>query len=216
MNNNTLSYLRAVKEEIDKFIQEDYPKSFDFEYFKTLKSFNARKNYCEEHLQRISSGSGRIIYKIDNEKVLKLAKNKKGVAQNLVEIDQSEERMTEDVVAQTFDHHLDGLWVEAELCTKLTPSKFKNMVGISFNDFSKILYNEHQNTHPRQKYDINIDLDDYWENEFIYKIITYMQDYGLPHGDLRRLSTYGVNPQGDIVIVDYGLTDDVYKQHYHR
>ena len=41
--------------------------------FKSLPSFAARVRYCNEKLQRISSGSARIVYKIDDEKVLKLA-----------------------------------------------------------------------------------------------------------------------------------------------
>ena len=67
---------------LDENMDEAYPTSFNIEEFKQLKSFNQRIQYCEQHLQRISSGSSRIVYKIDDEKVLKLAKNKKGLAQN--------------------------------------------------------------------------------------------------------------------------------------
>lgn len=58
-----------------------YPETFNMEEFKSISRFASRIKYCETHLQRISSGSGRIVYKIDDEKVLKLAKNPKGVAQ---------------------------------------------------------------------------------------------------------------------------------------
>jgi hypothetical protein len=39
----------------------------------------------------------------------------------------------------------------------------------------------------------------------------------VPSGDLMRLSTYGVvkrDGQETIVLIDYGLTDDIYKTHY--
>ena len=62
-----------------------YPVSFNMDEFKMLKTFAARIKYCQARLQRISSGSSRIVYKIDNEKVLKLAKNRKGIAQNEAE-----------------------------------------------------------------------------------------------------------------------------------
>ena len=62
-----------------------YPVSFNMAEFKTLKTFTARIKYCQARLQRISSGSARIVYKIDNEKVLKLAKSRKGIAQNEAE-----------------------------------------------------------------------------------------------------------------------------------
>lgn len=61
----------------ESLLDEDYPTSFDMGHFKTLTKFAERVRYCEENLQRISSGSARIVYKIDNEKVLKLAKNEK-------------------------------------------------------------------------------------------------------------------------------------------
>ena len=64
---------------------EDYPSSWNIEEFKSLRSFAERKRYCDANLQKIASGSGRIVYKVDNQKVLKLAKNKKGVAQNEIE-----------------------------------------------------------------------------------------------------------------------------------
>ena len=62
-----------------------YPVSFNMAEFKMLTTFVERIRYCQTRLQRISSGSARIVYKIDNEKVLKLAKNRKGIAQNEAE-----------------------------------------------------------------------------------------------------------------------------------
>lgn len=59
-----------------------YPVSFNFDEFKSLKSFAQRVRYCDEHLQKLGSGSSRIVYVVDNDKVLKLAKNKKGLAVN--------------------------------------------------------------------------------------------------------------------------------------
>jgi mRNA-degrading endonuclease RelE of RelBE toxin-antitoxin system len=73
-----------IKELLRENLLEDYPTSWSIEEFKKLNSFNARIKYCNQHLTRISSGSSRVVYKIDDEKVLKLAKNKKGLAQNEV------------------------------------------------------------------------------------------------------------------------------------
>ena len=62
-----------------------YPVSFNMAEFKTLTTFAERIRYCQTRLQSISSGSARIVYKIGNEKVLKLAKSRKGIAQNEAE-----------------------------------------------------------------------------------------------------------------------------------
>lgn len=94
-----------LENDITTPVTEDYPTSFDMDFFKTLPSFNQRIQYCEKYLQRISSGSSRIVYKIDDQKVLKLAKNKKGLAQNETEIDYSSE--LGEIVAKIFEYHPD-------------------------------------------------------------------------------------------------------------
>ena len=71
----------------ENLIGEDYPTQFDMNLFKSLKTFKERIEYCEANLKKIGSGSSRIVYQVDNNKVLKLAKNKKGIAQNETEID---------------------------------------------------------------------------------------------------------------------------------
>jgi len=93
-----------VFETIETLMGEEYPSSFNMEEFKTLRSYSARVRYCETHLQRIAAGTARVVFKIDNEKVLKLAKNQKGLAQNEVEISYSQYNDLEHVLARTFDY----------------------------------------------------------------------------------------------------------------
>ena len=52
-----------------------------------INSFANRIKYADNNLTRIGGGSGRIVYELNDTKVLKLAKNQKGVAQNNVEFD---------------------------------------------------------------------------------------------------------------------------------
>ena len=47
-----------------------YPTSFNFVEFNNIGSFAGKKRYRDERLQKLSSGSARIIYKVDEEKVL--------------------------------------------------------------------------------------------------------------------------------------------------
>ena len=101
-----------------------YPSSFDFDVFKSLKSFNKRVQYCEQHLTRISSGSSRIVYLVDDDKVLKLAKNQKGIAQNNVEISLGNERYY-TCFADVYDYDNNGLWLEMEYCRKAKKSDLK-------------------------------------------------------------------------------------------
>lgn len=205
---------------LEVLVGEEYPTSFNMDVFKKLKSFNQRIKYCEENLKRISSGSSRIVYMIDNTKVLKLAKNTKGLAQNEVEIEYSQYSDLEDIVAKTFDYDNENLWVEMELARKVSLGDFKRIVGYSFEDFKTALYNYGIDSGNDRGHKMIMDkqvYQDMWENEFIYGIFDFIGNYGLPTGDLRRLNSYGIvkrDGEDRIVIIDYGFTHDVYDGYY--
>lgn len=210
-----------VYEIIESLIDEDYPTNWNVEEFKQLTSFNARIKYCEANLRRISSGSSRIVYQIDNEKVLKLAKNQKGLAQNEVEIEYSKEGMLTDVVATIFNYDEKNLWVEMELARKLSVKAFQNITGIPFELFAQAVHNYGQDANGgRNSFRYTIEpevLEELWENEFVYDIFQLIGNYGVPASDLARMNSYGIVKRGgdDIVIlIDYGLTSDVYDSYY--
>lgn len=210
-----------VYELIDTMLDEDYPSSWNIEEFKKLNSFNARIKYCEANLQRISSGSSRIVYKIDDEKVLKLAKNKKGLAQNEVEADYSQYDDISHITARVFDYDPNNLWIEMELARKLRKPEFEKITGFKWNDFSIAMYNygiDSGNVRGGHKMALDPAITEaMWEQEFTYAMFDFMGNYGIPAGDLRRTSSYGLvkrDGQDEIVMIDYGLTSDVYDSYY--
>lgn len=214
---------KIIREYLEEIIDEAYPTSFDMETFKSLKSHSARNKYAAEHLQRLSSGSSRIVYKIDEEKVLKLAKNDKGVAQNEVEISHGQDDYLRYIVARVFDHDLKNLWLEMELARKLTKSEFKKLTGFNFDDFAAAIANHEIDVRGHKlsyKYKQQIDskiADAMWENEFIYGIFDYIGSYDVPAGDFQKLSSFGIvkrNGQDEIVLIDYGLSEEVQSAHY--
>jgi hypothetical protein len=212
-------YVRKILSE--NLLGEEYPTSFNMEFFKGLKSFAQRIQYCEQLLQRISSGSSRIVYKIDEHKVLKLAKNSKGIAQNEVEINYSKYPDISSVIAQVFDSEENYLWVEMELARKVSVGDFKRITGYSFKDYCTAIHNYGNDVHgTRNSYKMDIDkaiVDSMWEDEFVYKIFDFIGNYQLPIGDLMRLSSYGIVHRGGsdaIVLIDFGLTQDVQSTHY--
>lgn len=203
-------------------LEEEYPESWNVEDFKKIKSFAGRVKYCEEKLQRISSGSSRIVYKIDDEKVLKLAKNQKGIAQNKTEIGFSNDYMWVGLVAEIFEYDENGLWVEMELAKKLSPKQFKSIVGISFEEYCKGLkyYEfERESESNRRYYSLSKPekYDEMWENEYTNEILQLIGSFELPVGDLCRTNTYGIvkrDGEDTIVIIDYGLSNEVYDSYY--
>lgn len=208
---------------IKRDIEEEYPTTWNVEEFKKLKSFNQRIQYCERNLTRISSGTSRIAYKIDDTKVLKLAKNKKGLAQNEAEIMYSQDYMMDDIVAEVFNYDEDNLWLEMELARKLTPAIFFNIVGITFDDYVDGVWYQDENLRPKKNHFKRLkpdNIDDMWENDFVSRIFDLMGSYdNFVAGDLTKISTYGIvkrDGQDTVVLIDFGLTEDVFNTHYKR
>lgn len=211
---------QILREEIEK-IEEDYPDHFDMELFKDLESFKKRVHYAQENLPRISSGSGRIVYKIDEDKVLKLARNKKGIAQNETEVDYYEDFATGDIFAYIYSYDNDFRWTEMELVKKMNPKDFEKIIGIKFDDYSNFIQNQYLKAVKGHKNDIfHIDeekKEELNENEFVGDIINFIVNFQVPAGDLGHTSSYGIverNGKEDIVLVDYGLSNDVYECYY--
>jgi hypothetical protein len=200
-----------------------YPSSWNIETFKQITSFNKRVEYCNQHLTRLGSGSARIVYQIDDDKVLKLAKNKKGIAQNEVEYDPYLSSSF-DIFAKVFDADDENFtWIEMELARPVKIADFKKYVGYSFNDICMVIKQAHYDAHGRNKYGPSTNYDLYAEmvenNEWVSQLEEYIHNYNVPQGDLLRKSTYGIvkrNGQEELVIIDYGLDDNVFNNYYAR
>lgn len=216
--------LRLTEEQFSNIIHtnidEDYPLNWNAEEFAKLRSFNQRVKYAQQNLKRISSGSSRIVYQIDDTKVLKLAKNKKGIAQNEVEIDFSQDYMWDSIVAEVHDYDPNFLWLEMELARKLTEKKFQQLTGFSFREYCSSLQYQYALANPKKSWGIPRQPDNFEElseNEFIGNVLDVVGSYDLLMGDMCKLSSYGIvkrNGMDDIVMIDYGITGKIYDSFY--
>ena len=122
----------------DLFNEMAYPQSFSFEEFNTISTYAGKQRYAEKHLKRLGSGSARVVYQIDDEKVLKLAKNRKGLAQNEVELDWGLQQY--GTVAKIYESDEDKFyWLEMQLAKKLNVSDFESINEVSWKDYIKFL-----------------------------------------------------------------------------
>jgi len=136
---------KIIREFVDEFLSEEYPSSFSFEEFNAIKSYNGKLKYANERLQKLGSGSARVVYKVDEEKVIKIAKNKKGIAQNSVEAE--EYLQNYDIVAKVFETDNDDFWIEMEWAKKVTPTRFKQITGIDIKKlWSYLFYDKSKGT----------------------------------------------------------------------
>lgn len=203
-----------------------YPVSFSFDEFNNIKSYNGKLKYANERLQKISSGSARVVYKVDDEKVLKIAKNKKGIGQNSIESDWGLQRMS-DIVAKIFNTNEDHFWVEMELAKKLTPNRFKQLTGISLNEVQDMLrVMETLNNSSRRKYlkpEQLKQLHDEFsqkvnDNQFLTSLTDMIMNFGMKYpGDFGRVNSYGEVLRDGVpivVLVDFGLSESVWEDFY--
>lgn len=202
-------------------------EQFSFDELNKLGSFAGRKRYCESYLQRISQGSSRIVYRFDDNTVLKLAKNAKGLAQNEEEVSKSNES---DLFAHIFKFDGENCsWIVSEYARRATAADFRRLTGhdfkfvIEFIKLSASQYSRYSKWSPSPEWEeflegvMNMEIPNW---EFFYEINEYLTNYQLEAwGDLTRPSTWGVasRQNGDeLVIVDYGLSDEVAAQHYDK
>lgn len=206
-----------------------YPSNFNLQEFSKIPSFKARKQYCDERLQKLGTGSSRIAYKVDEQKVLKIAFNKKGVAQNEHEADWG--RNNYGIFGEIFEADTDNyLWIEMELARKPTKDDFQRILGVSwvetcdlikycFEQYSKYSYNKtfHYSTMVEDLYEkavVNEEID------FFVNFQIYVYDYQ-PYSvmDWTIINNWGIvnrNGQEELVIIDDGLDENVWNQYYKR
>lgn len=204
-----------------------YPSTWNVEEFANIKSYAGRIKYCQERLHKLGAGSSRIVYQIDDEKCLKLAKNRKGIAQN--EAEANSYAVEAGIGAQTYNWDNNFEWIEMQLAVPATASSFKRVTGYNFNLVEKFVwwtYNqyiragkEHRISFTEQEKELFASfLDDY--HPFFSTLYDYMTGTGLETvGDLTRISSYGIvtnNGQEEVVLIDYGLNEEVFDTYYKR
>lgn len=208
-------FYKHLREE--EHLSEDYPTAWNKHEFEKIRSFNGKLKYAKQHLQLIASGSGRSVFKIDDKKALKIAKNEKGLAQNRVEADPYIANY--DITTISYDRgddvrDLGPFWVEMELAKKVIPSRFAQITGVTIRDLQLFFTLRDGYFKPKVPEGFEEKMDN---NEFVMDVQRLMADYDMPIGDLVRISSFGeVIREGKpkIVLVDFGLTHSVYDDFY--
>jgi len=202
----------------DLFDEANYPAEWNIEFFKSLPTFAKRVAYAKTKLGKLGQGSARIVFDVDENTVLKLARNDKGIAQNNVESDIGMKGWY-SFVAKVFDAEPNDLWIESEKARKMNAGDFKRLVGFGFRDWCNTLDSEYRvrNGKGKSMYLSIPNYDQIKETELLSDMVGYMMDFDVPPGDLTRINSWGiVNRDGqDVpVLVDYGLTTTVYNDFY--
>lgn len=223
--NEKLSILSLFESVLDEFGVPMTSTTFNMEEFKAMTSFSKRTQYCNAHLKRLSSGSSRIVYMLNDYMVLKLAKNAKGIAQNGGESDGYIQQSYGHIVTKVHEWDRDDLWIVSDFAKKINPARFKQLVGIDLEKvdwYLNLAYAEHNGKKANQYMRNTLtpeDLEFMNNNEFCVDLEEMMRSMDLMPGDLGRISSYGEvlrNNKPAAVLIDYGLTNSTYEEFYKR
>ena len=209
-------------------LNEGYPEAFNFEEFNKIRSYSKKLRYANGLLRKISSGSARVVYQVDESMVIKIAKNKKGLAQNLIENDWSLQNT--DIVAKIFESSqeltegIGPFWVEMEFAKKVGPSRFKQLSGFSkdevqaYLDYLRTIMKPHAGSWGSSRI-VTDELKNRAENsEWMQSLTEMIINYDMSYpGDFGRVNSYGEvirDGKPALVLVDFGLTSTVWNDFY--
>ena len=216
-----------IKNEI---IKEAVGFGFSIEYMKQIRSLKGRYEYCKQFLGNpIGRGSSRVVFQYDDNIVIKLALNSKGIGQNEVEYDKFSDYST-DVFPKIYNELSDEETFKFITTEYVLPAKdkdFEQCLGVDFRYYCNVICTWRIWQYGRNTYI------PYWCDELdaedVQEITSYgnwdslkwyFQNYDIQgFNDLLKLSSYGItnrNGELEIVILDAGLNDEVWKKYYVR
>ena len=202
---------------IDILLEVEYPSGFSLGEFDSLMSIKERKAYCEKNLKFLGEGSSRIVFEIDDYTVLKMAKNRKGIAQNMVEA--KPEFQNYDIMAKIFKTDKLHTYIIMEKADKVNAQEFEEFTNLKVSELKSYLSNVKKKLRG-QKYDkelVKKYKDDNVDNDFLEETEGAMEKFTMSSGDLAKVSSWGRvkrNGKYEIALIDYGLTSDVYQKFY--
>ena len=150
-----------------------------------------------------------------------MTRNAKGIAQNEAEFDWYAQNY--GILPNIYESADDKSWILVEY---VLPAKAKDIqvcLGVDFNTFQRFVYTAYCYYSGEMDCYNQLSDEEFSEmcenNEWFESLYNYMADYQLPCGDLQRLANLGMvlrDGQPQIVILDSGLTQQIYDEYYKR
>lgn len=196
-------YVRLVLEKI-RTVKKNSPfgDRFDVRKFKSLDNIEFMKAYADSFLQLLGEGSSRVAYALSSNKVLKIAINKKGIDQNLAELDVFTNPATKPMVAKVQDYDPEYRWLVADSVRIFSnETEFEKETGLDFKEFVEEVKNSLiKKVMP--------------ESDLASSTVKTIVNSNLMLGDVARIDHWGKSSDGRVVLLDYGFTKEVWEMHY--
>lgn len=194
----------------------------------TLKSIKDREDileYCGWTMKHIGSGTGRTVFELSDDLVLKVARNEAGRRQNEVEAG-----INHNICALTYQHSDNFDWCIMERVYPFEENKFDKLTGTTYLD--RVIWCEFKaitkgHFEPEivklvearyKSMSCNGWEERMGENEFSSKLVSLMMVNDLEAGDIVRFDSWGhtKNNPDKPILFDYGLSNAVWSECYKR
>lgn len=165
----------------------------------------------------ISRGTSRYVFQIDDERVIKVARNDKGIAQNREEVRSCSNKL--DLFPKIFDADRGYMWIVCEYVLPADEDDFIYTMGMQWDYFIRFL-NDCYNLYKRK---MNIGTNEKKIEKIISKrpmlqeLIKYLNSGNIPYGDLMKIENWGLakrNGRAYLVLLDHGITEEIFNNHY--
>lgn len=165
----------------------------------------AMKWYVDStNIEKLGTGGSRAVFLLSSKSVLKVALHGFGIAQNKQEIELSANASTEVPIARVLTSDPDGLWLVAQLVRQVKDEdEFASLVGYDLSEATEQV----QYMFMDDKAGISLKREDY--DPGIWMMWSAVKAGDLNLADIEYLEHWGVNPDGEIVLLDYGFTNSM-------
>jgi len=199
------------------------PADWDKSKIGGKNSFKSQIAYAKEKAKKIGAGSSRVAFVIPYDgrnTVLKIAKNQKGLAQNQHEADMFNDYLLKglNITIPMIDFDEESAsptWIHVEYATKAKDSDFKKLTGLNLGQL--VTYCRYiSGNFPRLSMNVVSELEEsVIECDLVTNLADLIGSWGIPIGDIERLANWGIY-QGRPVIIDLGLSKDIWAQFYSK
>lgn len=192
-------------------VERTYSKSFRFDVFKTLEN-EEQFEYADKNLRLLGQGSSRWVYLLNSKRVLKLSINEKGDEQNKNELKISQNPISQRFAARVLAHAPDMSWIVSELVKPLAGrEEFSSLTGVSFQAMTDTLYASRDLLKNKRSLQDVFQRD---KDKFLRDLIRFVKNADLYIYDLMLPEQWGRAPDGRVILLDYGVTPEMWDKHY--
>lgn len=205
--------------------QKQIKKDFNIEKFKSIQgqtnneTIQKLTNYADRHFPLIGYGSSRRVYDLDKTKVLKVAYNEAGIAQNFME---ARIQNSSIYFAKVYDMHPGAFWIISEKVNKINPDEFETITGVPYNIMNKFISQDPDNRLSIAKMtpETAKELSDKFNIgpngiKFLNEVSKMRGQFDLIFGDTFNPNHWGINTNGKLKIYDFGLDRTMYDNFYY-